>query len=109
MIRCDFQFLKDNYTLLFNGIDITDAFIRKYELKGFTRVVIKDGYLSYDNEMFEPIYVTVTNQGIPCRNKIIALNKHSYSNKYYYLNYDNNQSNKTDNKFIKLWKRLLKK
>nr|DAG91231.1 MAG TPA: hypothetical protein [Crassvirales sp.] len=106
MIRCDFQFLKANYTLLFNSIDITDAFIRKYELKGFTRVVIKDGYLCYDNETFEPIHVTVTNQGIPCRNKIIVLSKHRYSNKYRYLNYNHIQSNKTNNKNIKLWQKV---
>lgn len=117
MIRCDFQFLKDNYILLFNGINITDDFIRKVALKGFNRVIIKDGYLSYDNETFKPIYATVFNEGILCRDKIIVLNRYCYTSKYNYMNCnyiqsnktDNNQSNKTDNKFIKLWKRLLKK
>ena len=78
MIRCDIQFLKDNYVLLVNGNDITSKFIEDAKNRNITRVAIKDDEISYDCDCFKPIFITVFMYNKVYRDKIAVFDKYNH-------------------------------
>ena len=69
------MYLSSNYILLFNGNDITTNFIKSALNKGYNKVTIRKDEISYSNDPFKPIYVTVYVNGVLHRNKIVVFDK----------------------------------
>ena len=120
MIRCDIQFLKDNYVLLVNGNDITSKFIEDAKNRNITRVAIKDDEISYDCDSFKPIFLTVFINNKVYRDKIGVFDKHNHVEQFQET-YDRlfgkehniskvSSNNKINtNKELKLWQKVFLK
>ena len=120
MIRCDIQFLKDNYVLLVNGNDITSKFIEDAKNRNITRVAIKDDEISYDCYYFKPIFITVFIDNKVYRYKINVFDKNNHVEQFQET-YDRlfgkehniskvSSNNKINtNKELKLWQKVFLK
>lgn len=117
MIRCDIQFLKDNYVLLVNGNDITSKFIEDAKNRNITRVAIKDDEISYDCDCFKPIFLTVFIDNKVYRYKINVFDKNNHVEQFQETydrlfgkqdNISKDSSNNTNNK-VKLWQKVFLK
>ena len=117
MIRCDFVYLSSNYILLFNGNDITTNFIKSALNKGYNKVTIRKDEISYSNDPFKPIYVTIYVNGVLRRNKIVVFDKNNHVEQFKETydrlfgkqdNISKDSSNKTNNK-VKLWQKVFLK
>ena len=114
------MYLSSNYILLFNGNDITTNFIKSALNKGYNKVTIRKDEISYSNDPFKPIYVTVYVNGVLRRNKIVVFDKNNHVEQFKET-YDRlfgkehniskvSSNNKINtNKELKLWQKVFLK
>ena len=114
------MYLSSNYILLFNGNDITTNFIKSALNKGYNKVTIRKDEISYSNDPFKPIYVTVYINGVLYRNKIVVFDKNNHVEQFKET-YDRlfgkehniskvSSNNKINtNKELKLWQKVFLK
>ena len=114
------MYLSSNYILLFNGNDITTNFIKSAINKGYNKVTIRKDEISYSNDPFKPIYVTVYVNGVLRRNKIVVFDKNNHVEQFKET-YDRlfgkehniskvSSNNKINtNKELKLWQKVFLK
>ena len=114
------MYLSSNYILLFNGNDITTNFIKSALNKGYNKVTIRKNEISYSNDPFKPIYVTVYVNGVLHRNKIVVFDKNNHVEQFQEA-YDRlfgkehniskvSSNNKINtNKELKLWQKVFLK
>ena len=114
------MYLSSNYILLFDGNDITTNFIKSSLNKGYNKVTIRKDEISYSNDPFKPIYVTVYVNGVLRRNKIVVFDKNNHVEQFQETYdrlfgkehniskvYSNNKIN--TNKELKLWQKVFLK
>ena len=114
------MYLSSNYILLFNGNDITTNFIKSALNKGYNKVTIRKDEISYSNDPFKPIYVTIYVNGVLRRNKIVVFDKNNHVEQFKET-YDRlfgkehniskvSSNNKINtNKELKLWQKVFLK
>ena len=114
------MYLSSNYILLFNGNDITTNFIKSALNKGYNKVTIRNDEISYSNDTFKPIYVTIYVNGVLRRNKIVVFDKNNHVEQFKET-YDRlfgkehniskvSSNNKINtNKELKLWQKVFLK
>ena len=114
------MYLNSNYILLFNGNDITTNFIKSALNKGYNKVTIRKDEISYSNDPFKPIYVTIYVNGVLRRNKIVVFDKNNHVEQFKET-YDRlfgkehniskvSSNNKINtNKELKLWQKVFLK
>ena len=111
------MYLSSNYILLFNGNDITTNFIKSALNKGYNKVTIRKDEISYSNDPFKPIYVTIYVNGVLRRNKIVVFDKNNHVEQFQetydrlFGKQDNiskvSSNNKINtNKELKLWQKV---
>ena len=114
------MYLSSSYILLFNGNDITTNFIKSALNKGYNKVTIRNDEISYSNDPFKPIYVTIYVNGVLRRNKIVVFDKNNHVEQFKET-YDRlfgkehniskvSSNNKINtNKELKLWQKVFLK
>ena len=114
------MYLSSNYILLFNGNDITTNFIKSALNKGYNKVTIRKDEISYSNDPFKPIYVTVYVNGVLRRNKIVVFDKNNHVEQFketydrlfgkeYNISKVSSNNKINTNKELKLWQKVFLK
>lgn len=114
------MYLSSNYILLFNGNDITTNFIKSALNKGYNKVTIRKDEISYSNDPFKSIYVTIYVNGVLRRNKIVVFDKNNHVEQFKEtydrlfgkqdnISKDSSNNKINTNKELKLWQKVFLK